>query len=91
MMKLKLVKGDTAYETASTVNVNAPAGDVNYVTKVLKELVEPWVVKGDRVVAEYLYFASVQSEKSLEAMGLDFVGVVKQAPHQYTMTHLQRK
>ena len=90
-MKLKLVKGDTAYDTAATANVNAPAGDVNYVTKVQKELVEPWVVKGDRVVAEYLYFASVQSEKLLEAMGLDFVGVVKQAPHQYTMTHLQRK
>ena len=79
MMKLKLVKVNTAYDTAATANGNAHAGDVNYVTKVHKELVEPWVVKLDRVVAEYLYFASMQSEKSLEEMGLDFVGVVNQA------------
>ena len=36
MLKLKLVKGKTEYESTVTANVTSPAGYVNHVTKVLK-------------------------------------------------------
>ena len=60
MMKLKLVKGKTSYEADSASNWTAPSGGVNHRTKVLKELVDPWVVKLDIVVAADSYFASVK-------------------------------
>ena len=33
----------------------------------------------------------MRPEKSLEEMGLGFIGVVKQTSRQYPMVHLQRK
>ena len=63
MMKVRLVNSNTSEEAATTENGNVPAGYVNHGTKVRKELVEPWTVKGDRVVAESSYFDSVQSSK----------------------------
>ena len=45
----------------------------------------------ERVVAADSYFASVQSTKALEEMGLVFIGVINQASYHYPMEHLQRK
>ena len=42
MMKLELVKGNTAGEAAVTADGTEPSGDVKHGTKVLKELVDPW-------------------------------------------------
>ena len=56
MMQLKLVKDKTSYKAAAIVNGTAYSGGVNHGTKVLKELVDPWVVKLDRMVAAYSYF-----------------------------------
>lgn len=43
------------------------------------------------MVAVYSYFASVKSEKSLEYMGLGFIGIINQSSRQYPMSHLQSK
>ena len=88
-MKLKLVKGNTVDEAAADENGTEPSVDINHGTKLLKQLVEPWGVKGDRVIASYSYFSYVESAKSLEDMGLVFIGVVKQTSLQYPMAHLQ--
>ena len=90
-MKLKLAKAKTADQEAASKNGTAPSGYANHGTKLLKELVDPWSVKVDRVVAADLYFASVQYVKALGEMSLGFIGVVKQSPRQYPISHLQRK
>ena len=91
MMKLYLVKCKTAYEAAAAAKETAPSGYVNHGTKVLKDLVEPWSFRGQRVVAVDSQFASVQPEKSLEEMGLGLICVVNQALRQYPISNLQRK
>ena len=63
IMHLKLENSKNANEASDATNSTAPAGDVSHGTKVLKELVEPWVVKGEIVVAEESYFASEKSAK----------------------------
>ena len=70
--KLKLVKGKTSYEASVAANGILPDGGVNHGTKVIEELVYPWVVKGEkeRVVAAYYYFTYVQYVKSFEDMGI---------------------
>ena len=60
MMKLKLVKDKSVDEDAVAANGNLPAEYQNHGTMVLKELVEPWAGRGDRVVAVDSYFAQVQ-------------------------------
>ena len=88
MIKFNLVKVKNSDDADYDASVNVPAGYMNHGTKVLRELVETWAVKGDRVVAAYSYFASVQSEKELEYTGLSFIGLVKQESRQYPMEHL---
>ena len=51
MMNLKLVKDKSADNAYIATNGCVPSGYVNHGTKVLKELVYPWVGKRDRVVA----------------------------------------
>ena len=65
IVKLKLGKGKTADEVAVFANGAVPDEGVNHGTKVLKELIEYWSVKVDRVVSEDSYFASIKYEKSL--------------------------
>ena len=48
-------------------------------TKVRKELVDPWAVKGDKLISSYSYFASVQSSKALWEMGVVFICFIKKA------------
>ena len=60
-MKLSLVEGKTAEEAGVSVIGTKPGGYVNHGTKVLKELLETWLGKGDTVIASVLYFDSVQS------------------------------
>ena len=57
MMKLKLLKNKYVYEDAASENGNEPAEDDNHGTMVLKQLVEPWAGRGDRVVEVYSNFA----------------------------------
>ena len=90
-MKLKLAKSKTAYQAAAAANGTFTAGYLNHGTKVLKQLVEPCTVKGYRVVAADSYFASMESAKQLEEMGLGLIALVKQASHQHIMAHLQSK
>ena len=59
MLKLKLVKGNTTYEAASTANETVPAGYVKHGTKSLKYLVASRAGKGDRVAAADYYYDSV--------------------------------
>ena len=91
MLKLKLVKVNNEDEAAATSNRTANVGYVNYGTKFLKELLDTWEVKGERVVAADSYFTYVQSEKELNDMGLGLIGVFEQASRQYPMAHIQRK
>ena len=58
MMRLDLVKGKTEEQASAAVDGNVIAGDVNHVTKVLKQEVYILEGKGDRVVAEDSYSAS---------------------------------
>ena len=55
-MKLKLVKDKSVDEAATAANGNAPAEDENHGTMVINELVEPWVVRGERLLAIDSYF-----------------------------------
>ena len=56
ILKLKLVRGNTADDAAADANVIVPIGYVNHGGKVFKESVEPWALKGERVVAADCYF-----------------------------------
>ena len=51
MMKLKLVKVNTTNEADYAANGTAPDRYMNHRIKILKELVETWEGKGDKVVA----------------------------------------
>ena len=51
MMKFSLVKGKTSDEASGSENGNVPHGYGDPGTKLHKDLVDPWVVKLDRVVA----------------------------------------
>ena len=51
MMKFSLVKGKTSDEASGSENGNVPHGYGDPGTKIHKDLVDPWVVKLDRVVA----------------------------------------
>ena len=57
MMKLNSVKEKSVNEAAAAANVNPPAEDENYGTMVFTELLEPWAVRGERVVAVDSYFS----------------------------------
>ena len=83
IMQLKLVKYNTVDEAAVAENGTEPSGGVNHVIKVLKELVDPWVGKGDRMVESYSYFASMLYTSSLEDTGIGFIGVLEQASCKY--------
>ena len=63
MLKLKLVKVNTADEVDDAANRTAPAQDDNYGTIVLKSLVAPWAGRGQIGVETYSYFAFVQYAK----------------------------
>ena len=56
MMELNLVNGRSVDEASDTYNGTALDGDMNHETKLIKELVYPWALKGYRLVAEYSYF-----------------------------------
>ena len=60
MLKLKLVKGKTKYEAFSDVNGTVPANDYKRGTITVKELVEPWMVRGYIVVEADYHFSSLQ-------------------------------
>ena len=57
MMKLKLVKDKFVDEAATAANGNAPEEDENHGTMVLKELVQPWSGRGEKVVTVDSHFA----------------------------------
>ena len=82
MMRLKLVKSDSAEEPF------LPNEDLNHGTKVLAFLVMPWA-KSLRTVVGDSYFASVQAARYMHKLGLRFIGVVKTATRGYPMQPLQ--
>ena len=90
-MKLKLAKVKNAYEETGATNGTAPDGYTNHVTKLLKDLVEPWAEKVDRVIAADSYFSSMKYEEALEEMVLGFVGVDKLISRQYPIANLKSK
>ena len=48
-------------------------------TKVVKELIEPWIYSG-RIVCANLYLASVgYTQKRWQRIGMEFIGVMKTA------------
>ena len=79
MMKLRLVKGKYSDDAASPENGTSPSDYDSYDTTVVKQLVSPWVVRGERVVAADYGFSSVQPEKLLEDTGLVLIDAIKQA------------
>ena len=73
-MTLNFWKVKTVYEADAAANVTVPTVNGYYGTKVIKELLEPWAVKKDIVVAADSYFDSEQYAKSLEEPWIHLCG-----------------
>ena len=71
------MKDKNIKESAASANGITPYGCMNNRNKLIKDLVETWLGKGDREVAEYSYFSSMKYANTLDEMGLGFIGVSK--------------
>ena len=60
MIKLDFVKGKTTDEAYNIGNGTTTDRDVNHGTKVIKDIVDIWAVKGYIVVSADSHFASVK-------------------------------
>ena len=85
MLRLKLVKTKEEEET----HFKEDDTGLLHGTKVLKYLVEPWVMS-DRIVCADSYFASIPAALELRRVGLRFIGVVKTAKKMYPMSYLSQ-
>ena len=84
MIRLKLVK--TATEAEALGSTEDESG-ILHGTKVLKELIEPWVFS-NRMVCADSYFASVGSAEELLKLKTRFIGVIKTATRRFPMQQL---
>ena len=75
MMQLKLVKTSYGEDIHSPEEHNG----LLHGTKVMLNLLQPWVNKQRHVVSADSYFASVQACDDLNKRGLRFIGVAKTA------------
>ena len=73
MIQLKLVKN------SSEEDLHSPEEHYGLLhgTKVMLNLLQPWVNKQRRVISTDMYFASVQACDELNKCGLSFIGLVK--------------
>lgn len=74
MMRLQLVTGVS--------DVNDTYSDVVHGSIVLKRLVQPWAQFG-RIFCVDSYFSSVQAAETLKKIGLNYIGLVKNATKRF--------
>ena len=86
IMQLKLVKTYSEED----LNYLEENDGLLHVTKVILNMLQPWVNKQRRVVSADSYFASVQACDRLKKRGLSFIGVVKTATRGFCMKNCTR-
>ena len=87
MLSLKLVKSAEC-EEAHTVG---DEDGLPHGTKVMKELLTPWIGTGVQIVCADSYFASVKAVEELDRLGFRFIGVVKMATNKIPMVYLKEQ
>ena len=88
MLCLKLVKTKALEIEECEDREDREEGELNHGTKVMIDLVTPWLYS-DQIVCADSYFASKQSADEFKILGMRFVGVVKTATRKFPMKYLQ--
>jgi len=84
MLRIKIVETADAH-TDEEENVS-----LNHGTRVIKELLTPWINSSlERVVCADSYFSSVATLVELKRLGFAFIGVVKTATTEFPMAYFQ--
>ena len=83
-MKLKLVKTSSEEDIYSTEEHDG----LLHGTKVMLNILKPWLNKQKFVVSSDRYFASVQECEELKKLRLRFIGVVKTATRGFYMSKI---
>jgi len=86
MMQIKVVAHEDA--AATEADGNADDDGVPHAVQVMKQLMNPWLHDGERIICGDSYFASVRAARHMMEYGIRFIGVVKNATREFPMQHL---